>query len=86
MIEFEGDIHKAISARVRTAMTQPVGWLRTKGCDVYDIVESMKAVADEAWSAKDYSMAVYKYGQAVAFWDAVCEAKERDNKILLTFS
>jgi hypothetical protein len=83
IIEFEGDVHNAISTRVRTAMTQPVGWLRTKGFDVYDIVESMKAVADEAWYAKDYSMAVYKYGQAVAFWDAVCVAQEPNNKILL---
>lgn len=84
MIEFDGEVHKAISARVRTAMAQPVGWLRTKGYDVYDIVASMKAVADEAWESKDYSMAVYKYGQAVAFWDAVCEAKEQNKKILLT--
>jgi len=83
-VEFEGEVHKAISARVSTAMTQPVGWLRTKGWDVYDIAKSIKAVADEAWLAKDYGMAQHKYGQAVTFWDAVGVAATRTIEILLT--
>jgi len=82
-VEFEGEAHKAISARVSAAMSQPVGWLRTKGWDVYDIAKSIKAVADEAWLAKDYGMAQHKYGQAVTFWDAVCLAAARITEILL---
>jgi len=83
-VDFKGKVHKVISARVSRAMTQPVGWLRTKGWYVYNIAKSIKAVADEAWLAKDYSMALHKYGQAVTFWDAVCVARAQTKKNFLT--
>jgi len=71
-VSVAGTVDSNLVKRVISTMTQPVGWLPALSWNVYDLIVNLKVIGDEAFLARDYGAAGYKYSQATNFIDAVC--------------
>lgn len=83
-VAIAGDVDPALGNRVKTNMTQSIGWLRALEWETYDLIVGIKHDGDLCFQAGQHGVASFKYGQAISFLDAVSVHWPYYHPILLT--